>query len=269
MGDRHPKLVVIAGPNGAGKSTIAPKLLAGTLDVLEFVNADVIAQGLSAFDPKRSAIAAGRILLARLEELASARRDFAFETTLASRSFAPWIARACGDYRFHLVYVWLSSPDLACERVAGRKQRGGHGVPEKVIRRRYDRGLFNFFQLYRPLASHWRFLDNSQPAGPRLIASGRVGREDFVADAPLWEAIRTSCGGDAMVEEHAGAWGEDEAEYVRTGLEMDRVMRAAVREALLVHKKLGHSIVVERDGKIVTLTGEEIPVEDEPATEPY
>jgi len=142
-----PNLVVLAGPNGAGKSTAAPALLQGTLGVTEFVNADVIAQGLSAFDPDRVALAAGRIMLRRLQELARQGVSFAFETTLASRSFAPWIRElARTGYLFHLVFLWLPSADFAVQRVANRVRLGGHDVPEMTIRRRYHLGLYNFFQ---------------------------------------------------------------------------------------------------------------------------
>jgi predicted ABC-type ATPase len=119
-------VIVLAGPNGAGKSTAAPYLLRGALGVTEFVNADVIAQGLSAFAPEAVAVAAGRIMLARLRELASKRVSFAFETTLASRSFAPWLASVvAGGYSFHLLYLWLPSADLAVSRVADRVRFGG------------------------------------------------------------------------------------------------------------------------------------------------
>src|SRR2546428_12586241 len=110
----RPSVVVISGPNGAGKSTVAPRVLQGTLAITEFVNADVIARGLSAFNPEGAAVAAGRIMLERLRELAAQRASFAFETTLASRSFAPWIKTLIETgYEFHLVYVWIASPDLS------------------------------------------------------------------------------------------------------------------------------------------------------------
>src|SRR4051812_49433798 len=114
-----PSVIVIAGPNGAGKSTAAPSLLKGTLEVTQFVNADVIAQGLSAFDPDRAALAAGRVMLTHLQALAKNRETFAFETTIASRTFAPWIANLIqSGYRFHLLYLWLPGADTACQRVA-------------------------------------------------------------------------------------------------------------------------------------------------------
>jgi predicted ABC-type ATPase len=144
----HPHVVVLAGPNGAGKSTAAPALLAGTLGLTDFVNADVIARGLSAFRPQDAALEAGRIMLERLRSLASLQASFAFETTLASRSFAPWIADLRRqNYVFHLVFLYLPGPEAAIARVAERVRSGGHDVPVETIRRRYTAGLRNFFHL--------------------------------------------------------------------------------------------------------------------------
>jgi predicted ABC-type ATPase len=161
------------------------------LRVNEFVNADVIAQGLSAFHPEGAAIEAGRVMLTRLKELAGARANFAFETTLASKSFAQWIKRLCAEgYEFHLVFLYLPSAELAIERVADRVRAGGHHVPEDVVRRRYLGGLRNFFRLYRPLASDWRFYDNSARTGPRLVATGSGPTEHLVADEATWRAVK-------------------------------------------------------------------------------
>lgn len=188
--EHAPSIVVVSGPNGAGKSTTAEALLEGTLAVDEFVNADVIARGLSGFAPQGSAMAAGRILLARIRELAEQRVSFAFETTLASRSFAPWLRSLLSSgYRVHVLYIWLPSPELAMLRVRGRVQAGGHFVPEETIRRRYSRGMSNFFELYRPLATSWHVYDNASPVGACLIARGRAGVADEVIDASLWREI--------------------------------------------------------------------------------
>ena len=195
------------------------------------------------------------------------QRDFAFETTLASRSLAPWLA-TLAEYRIELFYVWLSDADLACERVARRRLRGGHGVPEAVVRRRYERSLRNFFELYRPLAAEWSFFDNSSDGDARLIARGRREDEDLVLDSQLWRTIRDTYGGQPMVEERASTQEESREEFLQRGLELERIVRSAVREALLVHKKLGHSIVVaDADGRVVTLTADEIVIEDEPSSE--
>ena len=195
MQTHSPSIVVVGGPNGTGKSTTAESILSGTLSVDEFVNADVIARGLSGFAPEGSAVAAGRILLARIRELAEQRATFAFETTLASRSVAPWL-RGLGKtgYRVHLVYLWLPSPDLAVLRVRQRVRAGGHDLPEETIRRRYARSLRNFFELYRPLANSWHLYDNASPTGARLVARGRPGVADEVIDATLWQEIRARGG---------------------------------------------------------------------------
>ncbi|MBM4055746.1 MAG: Zeta toxin family protein [Planctomycetes bacterium] len=190
MAEHRPHIIVIAGPNGAGKSTTAPALLKGTLGVTEFVNADTIAEGLSAFQPEGAAFHAGRIMLERIRFLAKERVDFAFETTLASRTFAPWIQglKQTG-YIFHLVFLWLPNEEFAIARVAERVRIGGHSVPEETIRRRYAKGMRNFFSLYKPLADTWRLYNNSYPSGPELIATGEK-TEEKVYNAGLWNTIR-------------------------------------------------------------------------------
>ncbi len=168
-----PKVIVIAGPNGAGKTTAARGVLHDLIGVGEFVNADTIAAGLSGFAPDRAAFAAGRIMLARLHELAAARATFAFETTMASRTFAPWLRELQGSgYRVHVAFLWLASPALAMRRVALRVRHGGHDIPVETIQRRYARGLVNFHTLYRPIADSWIVYDNSAFSAPRVVASG-------------------------------------------------------------------------------------------------
>lgn len=194
-GVASPSIVVLAGPNGAGKSTVAPLLLPGLLGVTEFVNADVIAQGLSGFNPAGAAITAGRLMLSRARELADRRRDFAFETTLASRSLAPWIESLIKvGYRFHLVFLWLPSADLAVARVAERAQSGGHHVPEETVRRRYEAGLRNYFKLYRPMASTWQFHDNSGLATIRRVAFGTGSQTRACLDSAQWKQIEERYG---------------------------------------------------------------------------
>lgn len=185
-----PSLVVLGGPNGAGKTTTAPELLRGALAVSEFVNADAIAQGLSGFRPEGAAIEAGRIMLGRLKQLAARRDDFAFESTLASRNLAFWIRDLLrSGYGFHLVFLWLPNADLAVARVAERVRRGGHGVPEETIRRRYTRGLRNFNAIYRPLATSWRLYDNSQSSGARLAAIGGSVIREEIKDKEIWREV--------------------------------------------------------------------------------
>ena len=190
MAGRRPLVIVIAGPNGAGKSTTAPSLLRDALQVSEFVNADTIASGLSAFRPDSVAIPAGRAMLERIRHLAEAQADFAFETTLASRSFAPRLARLKrSGYHVHVLFLWLESADLAVDRVAARVRLGGHDVPEGTVRRRYKRGLRNLFGLYIPLADSWQVFDNSRAGRPELVASESRDRAEQIANAPLWQRI--------------------------------------------------------------------------------
>lgn len=186
MSERAPHVVILAGPNGAGKSTAAPSLLRGRLRVSEFVNADTIARGLAGFAPDTAAFDAGRIMLRRLRELVAERRSFAFETTLASRTFAPRLVEWRGaGYRAHLVFLWLPDADLAIARVGERVRAGGHDVPRETIVRRYARGAKNFLDLYRPLVDTWRVLDNSLGT-PRLIARARQGSGESIQDVDRW-----------------------------------------------------------------------------------
>jgi predicted ABC-type ATPase len=182
-----PQVVVLAGPNGAGKSTVAPEVVASHLGIASFVNADVIARGLAGFAPESVDLAAGRIMLARLKELAAAREDFAFETTLSSRSFAPWLGGLCrAGYQLHVYYVWLKSPALAVARVRRRFETGGHTVAEADVLRRYGRSASNFFRLYKPLCQTWRVFDNSEDSGPVVVASGGSGTRDMILVDETW-----------------------------------------------------------------------------------
>jgi predicted ABC-type ATPase len=190
LSEIRPSVVVLAGPNGAGKSTVAPALLHGTFAVHDFVDADVIARGLSAFEPESVAIAAGRVMLARLRELAGQRVSFAFETTLASRTFAPWLRdRKVSGYEIHMLFLWLPSAEFAVDRVADRVRAGGHDVPAETVRRRYRAGLHNFFSLYEPLASAWKLYDSSG-LKPALIAERLEAQPVRVYDEAVWTLVK-------------------------------------------------------------------------------
>ena len=258
-----PDLVVIAGPNGAGKSTAAPRLLRDRLDIEEFVNADAIASGLSAFLPESVAVEAGRIMLGRLAELANAGRDFAFETTLASRGFARWIAGLRRDraYRFHLIFFWLPSAAHAVQRVALRVRMGGHSIPDDVIRRRYERGIRNFITLYSPIADSWQIHDNGHD--PRLIAKKEEGAAPQVMDEERWRMIEKQ----AEVRERERRYDAGTARRGIMGVPIDEIMTTlarVARETHRRHKALGHPIVLWRDGRVVVVPPEEIEVESPP-----
>ena len=186
MDETAPQVIVIAGPNGAGKTTLAPFLLRDKLRVLEYVNADPIALGLSGFDPARVALQAGRVMLNRLHELAEQQETFAFETTLAAKHYAEWIKKLRNDgYRFQLIFLWLQSRDLAVRRVQERVNAGGHDVPEQVILRRHAAGLRNFWKIYQPLADAWAVYDNSRSEA-LLIAAGDREVPLLVHDKRSW-----------------------------------------------------------------------------------
>jgi predicted ABC-type ATPase len=188
-----PYVIVIGGPNGAGKSTSAPSLLKDSLEIMEFVNADTIAAGLSAFQPESVAIAAGRIMLGRMRHLADARENFAFETTLATRTLAPWLkGLQRSGYHVHLMFLWLQSAELAMSRVLDRVRAGGHDIPAEVVARRYWAGVRNLFDTYIPLANSWQVFDNSGN-GPRLIAAS-IACELTVVDVNAWRMLKESRG---------------------------------------------------------------------------
>jgi predicted ABC-type ATPase len=182
---KRPTVVVIAGPNGAGKSTAAPYLLKQALGILEFVNADQIALGLSAYAPQTVAFEAGRIMLKRLNELTAARTSFAFESTLSSRTFALFLKHCKAQgYRVQVFYVALPSAKLAVNRVALRVKRGGHDIPQVDIERRFHRSLKNLFELYLPLADRWVVLDNASGT-LKPVANGTAQRT-FVKAHDQW-----------------------------------------------------------------------------------
>lgn len=169
---RQPRCIVIAGPNGAGKTTFAREFLPKDARIIHFVNADLIAAGLSPLEPGLAAIAAARLVLREIDRLAEARADFAFETTLSGQIYAQRLkAWRTAGYRIDIVYLRLTSPRLALRRIAARVRQGGHDVPRIDVVRRFSRGWTNFQTLYRPLADSWAVYDNSG-SSPHLLEKG-------------------------------------------------------------------------------------------------
>jgi len=165
-------LYVISGCNGAGKTTASYSILPDMLNCKEFVNADEIAKGLSPFQPDKVAIESGRIMLSRIKDLLNHNVDFAFETTLAAKIYVQFIREAqAKGYFVTLVYFWLSSPELAIERVKTRVISGGHDIPVDTIRRRYKAGIQNLSRLYMPICDYWMIIDNSEPPF-QIVAEG-------------------------------------------------------------------------------------------------
>ncbi len=155
------------------------------------MNADEIARGLSPFQPETVSVQAGRLMLARLQELLAAGETFALETTLATRHYLAFISKAQAQgYTVHLFFFWLSTPEAAVQRVRIRVREGGHNIPEDVIRRRYALGLRYFFSLYKPVVNKWEFIDNS--AGkPHRVAHGTINTTT-VEDSVIWQSISST-----------------------------------------------------------------------------
>ncbi|HET6256538.1 MAG TPA: zeta toxin family protein [Puia sp.] len=184
-----PNLYIIAGCNGAGKTTASLTILPEILHCREFVNADNIAAGLSPFNPDSVAIEAGRLMLSRIHELMQSGVDFAFETTLATRSYVSLIKTAQQQgYKATLLFIWLDSPETASQRVAERVAKGGHSISMDVIARRYYRGIANLLNLYIPVCDKWMIVNN-ESVSPDPIAEGGADAANLVINKYIWEII--------------------------------------------------------------------------------
>lgn len=183
-----PNLYIISGCNGSGKTTASYTILPEILECQEFVNADNIAAGLSPFNPSSVAIEAARLMLNRIDELMKEKADFAFETTLSTRSYVSLIKKAqIAGYKISLLYFWLSSPKIAIERVAKRVSKGGHNIPIEVIERRYYRGLNNLYQMYMPICNEWTLIDNMDLVPEVIAKNDSFGKAIF--NDELWDII--------------------------------------------------------------------------------
>lgn len=183
------RLYIIAGCNGAGKTTASYTILPEILDCKEFVNADEIAKGLSPFRPEKAGIEAGRLMLKRIKTLLESGENFAFETTLSTRSYVNFIEKAKErNYQVTCLFFWLHSVELAISRVETRVREGGHHIPENVIRRRYKSGLMNFFKLFLPRVDNWLFVNNSGDTY-EIIAEGAMS-EITVNNVDQWKELK-------------------------------------------------------------------------------
>lgn len=182
------RLFIISGCNGAGKTTASYTILPDILNCDEFVNADEMAKGLSPFHPESVAIQAGRIMLERINKLITKGQDFAFETTLATKSYRNFVLKAKENgYHITLLFFWLRSSDLAVKRVETRVKEGGHNIPEEVIRRRYVNGLNNFFGIFEPIVDEWMFIDNS--GEPYEIIARKNSTGEILKNVDKWNNL--------------------------------------------------------------------------------
>ena len=183
-----PNIHIIGGPNGSGKTTFAKEFLPNYADCFEFVNADLIASGLSPFKPELAAIKAGRLMLEKMNFLAESRVDFAIETTLSGKAYVHFLKNLKSKgYKIHLFFLWVRSIEIALERIADRVRRGGHNIPENVVQRRFNKGIYNLFNIYRPLLDYWAVFDNSSNL-PSMIIFEESGRFKILDDE-LFELI--------------------------------------------------------------------------------
>lgn len=182
-------LYIIGGCNGAGKTTASYTILPEILNCNEFVNADEIARGLSPFRPENAGIQAGRLMLSRIKSLLNLKEDFAFETTLATKSYKNLVLEAQRKgFNVKLLFFYLSSQELAVKRVETRVKEGGHNIPEIVIRRRYENGLKNFFKSFHLLVDEWMFIDNS--GKPYQLVAQKRKQKQVVYDDQLWQTLK-------------------------------------------------------------------------------
>lgn len=176
---KNKNVYIIAGPNGSGKTTFARKFLPDYAKCPNFINADLIASGLSPFSPGTVAIKAGKLVLEEIKNLSDKGFDFAFETTLAGRAYIKFLKRLKEhDYNISIFFLWIPNTNLALTRIKDRVLSGGHDVPAVDVRRRFDRGLNNFFRYYKPLADTWLLFNNSDVV-PRLIAGEKNGMSEI------------------------------------------------------------------------------------------
>ena len=252
-----PNLFVVAGPNGAGKTTYVRRFLPQEMRCREFVNADLIAAGLSPFAAEQAAFEAGRIMLRRLRDLASRGEDFPFETTLSGRAYAPLLRemRAAGCF-VQLDFLWIPDLDITRHRVRQRVTKGGHNIPDEVQLRRFHLGVRNRAELYRPLLNYWRLYDNTG-RHPHLVAQEKDGvlqvvdvtRLAFIERAA---SVRFMPATPPSVVEESPAFTPDEV--TRRSL---RAMRRAFADVVLENKAWGLPVIQWREGRGVV----EVPAE--------
>src|SRR5205809_139544 len=185
-----PTLYVIAGPNGVGKTTFADEYLPDEVKQLEFINADLIARGLSPYDPEAVAIEAGKIALKRIKELIAQKVSFTWETTMSGRTAVGWLRRAReSGYTIKAYFLWVRHPETTITRIRQRVTEGGHNIAEEVSRRRFFKTIQNFFTIYRPVMHSWKLIENNLQR-PRLLAVEKLGRL-VVRDASRLARIQT------------------------------------------------------------------------------
>jgi predicted ABC-type ATPase len=243
-----PNLYIIAGCNGAGKTTASFTILPEILNCKEFVNADSIAAGLSPFNVESVAFEAGRIMLQRIQQLMEDKEDFAFETTLSTRSYVSLIKKArTNRYKITLLYFWLISPDFAKQRVAKRVRQGGHNIPDEVVERRYYRGISNLLNLYIPIIDNWTVIDNMD-VKPNIIARGATKGDKMILNSELWNIFLEQRN---FMEENI--YLDEFSEKILEG------MKIAMKKLVETSAKNNEDLVIrDKDGKIKSVPAKDL-----------
>jgi predicted ABC-type ATPase len=281
MSNTQPRCLILAGPNGAGKSTHAPAIVSGLYGIDRFINADTIAAGIAGFAYASATFEAGRIALQSIDQAIDDRADFAFETTLSGRRWPQLLDRLdAAGYACLLSYLWLPTAELSLARVQRRVQAGGHDIPETDVFRRHAASAQSFMQFFVPRASEWQLFNSSADAGLTRIADGGTARATRVADAEQWKQFLATAKSATVRERAAFSYSATPIHIPTTEATMDEspkryalssfdtvtpeqvveASRLAVRRALAIQRALGIGAAVMRDGKIVIIPPEELPL---------
>ena len=237
----QPRIIIVAGPNGAGKTTFAREFLPHEAGCPTFLNADLIAAGLSPFDPGRAALQAGRLMLQTIAQHLRRLESFAFETTLSGQGYARQIPQwRRKGYRVDIIFLSLPSADLAVQRVASRVRQGGHDIPEAIIRRRFAAGTRMFHTVYQASVDQWILYDN---AGDQPVLMDWSGNP-MITPRHLNEPQPT-----------CGDWPADADPYLRGSLD---ALRRAGQRARELARQTGTDVIVMRDGQIVRVSPRDI-----------
>lgn len=184
----RPNVYIIAGPNGAGKTTFAREFLPLWVQCKNFINADLIAQGISPFAPEAAAFRAGRLVLEEINAFINRREDFAFESTLSGKSYLNLFRHLKDhDYSIHIYFLWVPTADVALSRVRDRVSHGGHNVPESDLRRRFERSMRNFLQHYRQNVDSWMLFNNS--IKPPVVIADEIAGSFRILDKEIYQSL--------------------------------------------------------------------------------
>jgi predicted ABC-type ATPase len=243
-------LYIIAGCNGAGKTTVFFNILPNLLNCKEFVNADAIAAALSPFQPETVAFEAGRIMLKRIDELLDKQVDFAIETTLATKSYKSLIERAKEkNYHITLLFFWLSSSQMAVQRVASRVEKGGHHIPTDVIHRRYERGIKNLFEIYLDICDKVSIFDSTNQK-LELLARKRLSSELEIIKENKILSMKTKI---TIVEDPAALYFDKFDQRIMDAMEIHS--QKLIQQTI---KDNSYLIVCDDDGNIIRETAEDL-----------